>query len=99
VQSPFLDVRAESWVASNDLAFAIRDGFPVSPGHTLVVTRRVVATWFDASPAEQRALVDLVDVVRRQPLRFTRRTRGTRRKARQSRGAPLTILSKPSFSG
>ena len=37
-------------MASNELAFAVRDRFPVSPGHTLIVSRRLVQTWFDATP-------------------------------------------------
>ncbi len=45
----------EPLVASNDLAVALRDGYPVSEGHTLVVPRRHVATWFDATPEEQTA--------------------------------------------
>ncbi|MEO6326299.1 MAG: DEAD/DEAH box helicase family protein [Thermoanaerobaculia bacterium] len=53
-------------VAQNSLAFAIRDAFPVSPGHTLVVPFREVATWFDATVEEQRALLQLVDTVRKQ---------------------------------
>ncbi len=53
-------------MASNELAFAIRDGFPVSPGHTLVVPRRLFAGWFEASREERQALFDLVDEVRRQ---------------------------------
>lgn len=64
--SVFLRRPASEHVASNALAFAIRDGFPVSPGHTLVVPRRVVATWFDASADEQRAIFELVEVVKRQ---------------------------------
>lgn len=64
--SPFLNIPPERHIASNDLAFAIRDGFPVSAGHTLVITRRVVATWFDASENEQHALLRLVAEVRRQ---------------------------------
>ncbi len=64
--SPFLARPRCDWVAANDLAFAIRDGFPVSPGHTLVVPLREVATWFDASPEEQRAILELVDVVKLQ---------------------------------
>jgi diadenosine tetraphosphate (Ap4A) HIT family hydrolase len=48
------------------MAFAIRDAFPVSPGHTLIVPRRLVATWFDASVDERAALVDLLDVVKQQ---------------------------------
>lgn len=62
--SPFLDVSPDDWIASNELAFAIRDGFPVAPGHSLVVTRRIVATWFDATAAEQAALMALVNVVK-----------------------------------
>jgi diadenosine tetraphosphate (Ap4A) HIT family hydrolase len=53
-----------SWLAANDLAFAIRDRFPVSPGHTLVITRRVVADWFAATPDERLAVMALVDEVK-----------------------------------
>ncbi|AGC42121.1 helicase [Myxococcus stipitatus DSM 14675] len=65
MSSPFLLIPESRWVASNTLAFAIRDGFPVSPGHTLVIPRRPVATWFDATAEEQRALFELVDEVKR----------------------------------
>ena len=65
VSSPFLDIPPSEWVASNELAFAIRDRFPVSPGHTLVVPRRLVPTCFDATAAEKAALWDLVDQVKR----------------------------------
>src|SRR4029078_4520806 len=66
VSSPFLEAPESSWVASTDLAFALRDRFPVSPGHTLVIPRRVVATWFDATPEERTALFELSDLVRKQ---------------------------------
>lgn len=64
--SPFLERPESDWLASNDLAFAIPDGYPVSPGHALVVPRRLVATWFDATSEERQALFDLVDKVKRQ---------------------------------
>lgn len=51
-------------VAQNLLAVAVRDGFPVNPGHTLVIPRRHVASWFEATPEERAALVDLLDVVK-----------------------------------
>lgn len=66
MNSPFLERTTSEWLASNDLTFAIRDAFPVSPGHTLVVTRRVVETWFDATAAEKVAIVELIDDVKRQ---------------------------------
>lgn len=62
--SPFLARPAAEHVAGNALAFAIRDAFPVSPGHTLVVTRRLIPTWFEASADEQVALIELVNRVK-----------------------------------
>jgi hypothetical protein len=64
--SPFLERPASEWIASNDLAFAIRDAYPASPGHTLVVPRRLTPTWFDATAEERRAIFELVDEVKRQ---------------------------------
>ena len=52
------------WIAHNELAFAIRDGFPVSPGHPLVVPFREFATWFDANADEKVAIFQLVDTVK-----------------------------------
>lgn len=53
-------------VASNKLAFAIRDAYPVSSGHTLVVPFREVVTWFDASADEKKAILDLIEIVKGQ---------------------------------
>lgn len=60
----FTDVPRADWVASNDLAFAFLDRFPVSLGHALVVTRRVVPHWFSATEDEQRAVMELVGRVK-----------------------------------
>jgi superfamily II DNA or RNA helicase/diadenosine tetraphosphate (Ap4A) HIT family hydrolase len=43
-------VFSSSWVV------ALWDGFPVSPGHLLIVPRRHVATWFEASEEEQQEI-------------------------------------------
>ena len=64
MHSPFFDVPESEWVASNRLAFAIRDRFPVSPGHTLVVPRRQVVDWWSASADEHVALLALIDAVK-----------------------------------
>ena len=50
--------------ATSDLAVAIPDAFPVSPGHTLIVSRRHVAGWFELSEAEQAAVLALAGLVR-----------------------------------
>lgn len=62
--SPFLLIPSEQWVASNEFAFAVRDRYPVSPGHTLLVPRRLVLTWFEANREEQHALLELLDIVK-----------------------------------
>jgi len=64
VSSPFLDRPRADWVAANALAFAIRDLYPVSPGHTLVVAMRDVATWFEASREDKAAILELIDEVK-----------------------------------
>jgi diadenosine tetraphosphate (Ap4A) HIT family hydrolase len=63
---PFCTLDDERIVASNELAVVIRDGFPVSPGHTLVVPRRHVASWFEATAEEQRAILDLLTEAKQQ---------------------------------
>ena len=62
--SPFLVVPTSEWLAVNDSAFAIADRFPVSPGHALVIPRRVVATWWEATAAERADILALVDEVK-----------------------------------
>lgn len=64
--SCFLEIPPDEWVAQNSLAFAVRDRFPVSPGHTLVITRRVITTWFEATRDEHLAVLELVDAVKSQ---------------------------------
>ncbi len=63
--SIFLEIPQSEWLASNEFAFAIRDQYPVTPGHVLVITRRVVPDWFSATSAERAGLMALVDEVKR----------------------------------
>ncbi|MBS1838741.1 MAG: HIT family protein, partial [Actinobacteria bacterium] len=63
--SVFLAIDPEEWIASNDLAFAVPDRFPVNPGHSLVVSRRRVVEWWEATIDERHAILELVDVVKR----------------------------------
>jgi diadenosine tetraphosphate (Ap4A) HIT family hydrolase len=63
---PFCDVDADRvFDDSDDLACCLWDGFAVSPGHVLVVTRRHVGSWFDASEEEQHALLRAIARVKR----------------------------------
>ena len=61
---PFCTLPAERII---DLGYScvlgLRDGYPVSEGHTLIIPRRHIATWFDATPAERMELWSAVDTV------------------------------------
>jgi len=50
----------ESQVASNRMAYVIRDSSPVTPGHSLVITKRHVESLFDITAEENGALFDLL---------------------------------------
>ncbi|WP_420367191.1 HIT family protein [Curtobacterium sp. L1-20] len=62
----FKQIPREEWIADNALVFAICDAHPVSPGHALVIPKRVVASWFDATADEVAAMTELVAVVKHQ---------------------------------
>jgi diadenosine tetraphosphate (Ap4A) HIT family hydrolase len=57
---PFCTLPPERIIDSNYLALVIRDGYPVSAGHTLVIPKRHIGSWFDITQAEQQALLDLL---------------------------------------
>ncbi|MBI38897.1 MAG: diadenosine tetraphosphate hydrolase [Leptospiraceae bacterium] len=58
--SPFL---AAPRIAENQLSFAIRDRFPVSTGHSLIVSKRVVSRYDELDSAEKQSMWALVDLV------------------------------------
>lgn len=57
----FCTLPAERIVTSNDLALVIRDGFPISPGHTLVIPKRHVGSFFEITTEEREAMLALLD--------------------------------------
>ena len=46
---------------NNALAIAIRDGYPISDGHTLVIPRRHIASIFETTDVERQAIWELLD--------------------------------------
>ena len=50
---------------TNGLAVAIRDMFPISPGHTLIIQKRHVSTFFDTTAEERLAMFELMDKAKR----------------------------------
>ncbi len=58
---PFCDPAVERIVDQTPLALVIRDGFPVSPGHTLILSRRHVGSFFETTASERTDLLLLLD--------------------------------------
>jgi len=61
---PFCNPESTRITAENPSARAIRDAYPVTPGHTLIIPRRHIPTWFDATDQEQRDMMALVAEVK-----------------------------------
>jgi diadenosine tetraphosphate (Ap4A) HIT family hydrolase len=58
---PFCTLADSRIVASNDFALVIRDGFPISPGHTLIIPRRHIGSFFELEESERASLLALLD--------------------------------------
>ena len=61
---PFCALPESRFVAACASGVVIRDAYPVSPGHTLVIPRRHVGSFFDLTADERRELLALLDQAR-----------------------------------
>jgi len=60
----FYDLDRNEIVHETDLFFVIEDGFPVSPGHCLVISKALKETFFDLSAEEKAQLVQVIEDVK-----------------------------------
>ncbi|PWF49426.1 HIT family protein [Massilia glaciei] len=58
---PFCTLPAGRVVEENELALLILDGYPVSPGHSLIIPKRHFGSFFSATAPERSALLSLLD--------------------------------------
>lgn len=56
----FCNIPKDRVIASNELAYAIRDGFPVSHLHTLVIPKSHAVDYFSLTKSELLACDDLI---------------------------------------
>jgi diadenosine tetraphosphate (Ap4A) HIT family hydrolase len=57
----FCEIPQERIIASNDLAYGIRDGFEVTKHHTLFMPKRHIKDYFGLSQAEINAINQLIE--------------------------------------
>ncbi|CUJ83844.1 AP-4-A phosphorylase [Ruegeria denitrificans] len=60
----FCEVSADRVIAENELCYAILDGFPVTPLHTLVIPKRHVSDYFDLFQPELNAMRRMLEEMR-----------------------------------
>src|SRR5688572_17396888 len=58
---PFCPPRDHELLETHALAVAIKDSFPLTRGHSLVVPRRHVASFFELTAEERLVIVELLD--------------------------------------
>jgi diadenosine tetraphosphate (Ap4A) HIT family hydrolase len=71
---PFCDIaQAESprsnhprIIAENDYAFIIRDAYPVSSGHSLIIPKRHIGSYFKTSKGEKACIAELLELAKKQ---------------------------------
>ena len=63
---PFCHLAATRIVASNAHGVVVRDAHPVSPGHTLVISRRHVASFFALGDAGRTSLLALLEEAKKE---------------------------------
>lgn len=65
---PFCTLDKARVIKANPHTLAIYDSFPISPGHTLIIPKRHIASFFEASREEQAAMFELLNEMREQLL-------------------------------
>ena len=61
---PFCALPRDRILFESEFALGFRDGFPVSPGHTLIIPRRHVASFFEITDTERTGLISLLAAAR-----------------------------------
>lgn len=58
---PFCNIAPGQIIAGHALAVAKHDGYPLTKGHTLIIPRRHVASFFECTAEERHAMLELLD--------------------------------------
>ncbi len=61
----FCNIPEARIILRDELAYVVRDSFPVSPGHTLIILKRHAATLFETTNEERISMFELMDQAKR----------------------------------
>ncbi len=62
--SVFLIIPRENYVLETPSFFVLRDRYPVSPGHSLIITKKLRRDYFELTEEEQIELVKVINQVK-----------------------------------
>lgn len=65
ISCPFCSIAVSDILDENECAVAVRDRYPVTGGHTLIIPRRHVADYFDLSKEEKDGTLALLERVKK----------------------------------
>lgn len=57
---PFCTIPQDRIIDSNEFGVTLRDGYPISLGHTLIIPKRHIGSWFSTSGDERLGLENLL---------------------------------------
>jgi diadenosine tetraphosphate (Ap4A) HIT family hydrolase len=60
----FLNIPAEKIIYRNEYFFIIEDGFPVSPGHLLIISNILRTDYFSLTYEEKHGLIGTIEVAK-----------------------------------
>jgi len=60
----FTNIEQDRILYKNDLFFIIKDGFPVSPGHLLIISNEVRKDYFELNKGEREGLNEVIEIAK-----------------------------------
>lgn len=66
---PFCNPSLSQIFYADDLVAGLWDDSPVAPGHALLIPCRHIASWFEANPEEQGALLRVLEIARQEVMK------------------------------
>jgi diadenosine tetraphosphate (Ap4A) HIT family hydrolase len=64
-QCAFCTLPIERVIDSNNYGVVIRDGFPISHGHTLIIPKRRIGSFFELETDERQDLLNLLEAAKK----------------------------------
>jgi diadenosine tetraphosphate (Ap4A) HIT family hydrolase len=62
---PFCQLNNQQIIFQDELVISFRDGFPISPGHTLIIPKRHTPSFFELTELEHKSLLYALHIMKK----------------------------------